>query len=270
MSTRSSGLIRLESNPDQALKDLLRGGEEAQEVRLAIRANPSSALQILTNDNSTLTQKGRADVLDEILPEFSVAEARELLSEHFLPEQLAEVIAGRGDLPSSSILIVPMNDAIAAMLHDVQSYSQEENTDGDNLINEGAFILLRAWAYNLQDRNDWDQILKTQVIPKTTMGKGPFSLSDVLMLITLRQYPRTDIREIPGDIFEEMGINPLDAYERLQELKDEAGIPKLSTALLEKARMRLHKRKMKLEAAPQIKEQVQEAAKQAAQEVEDL
>ncbi|TAL51356.1 hypothetical protein EPN81_00155 [Patescibacteria group bacterium] len=192
----------------------LAGGNE--DVKSAAAENPGTAVAIIasvhTQGGASLPVLARA--LDNVLGLIQDRKARGLLDKHVTPEVQAEMVVVHGDLPSVIIQVADPEVIVAALESDA---AQTQEVDRGHLVSVS--FLIRAWARNAKDRNDWLALLEAEI--------GELILEDLLIAAVYFD-AREDVDEISPDMWEEVGLDPMDAYERLDELLETDELPRFS------------------------------------------
>lgn len=207
--------------PEAALARLASGTDrvDAKETRAMIRSNPAGALAVLGNKNMSLWQS--ANLLDEIVGEVpNPAVAQQLIADHLSDGYTEELLAIRGDLPSSAAEVVEADRLIGAMLRDIGV--------GELDIPARALVFM-TWSLKAKDRPDWGEILEMEI--------GVYTVMDLILLAI-----RSEFSELTADVFETHGIDCNDGRERLRELLEKrAGLYELDVEHARKALGNLRK-----------------------------
>jgi hypothetical protein len=163
MNTQDTALVTVLENNALGLKvgQLLRGvlSDDPTKKREAIAIltqNPGNALALLGfgNDALGLTVRGASDVFEEVVGAIGDAdEALELMRKHLTPDRLAELVVGRGDLPSAAALVADIDTLVAAINADMVAAKDEA---------EAVFCAM-TWAVKLVDRDDYDEIIDRKI-----------------------------------------------------------------------------------------------------------
>lgn len=101
-----------------------RDADQRQNVLALIRQNPEAALAVLGNADSDLGLSPRqsSDALDLIVETIGTdAHSKTLLTDYLSPERTAELLTGRGELPSSAAFVIDADALILAIVKDVTS-----------------------------------------------------------------------------------------------------------------------------------------------------
>ncbi len=214
--------------------------ERATEARRAVRENLSNALALLGQGrtNGDLTLAGQSRLFEEILGEIDDPDnAAELVNQNIDAEAAAEMIAVRGDLASVASTVVDADIIMAALLEDA--------TESPALLP----LLIKAWAIKLLDRSDWEELLEREI--------GKYTLLDYLIAAIA-----AEDEDPSADQWVDVGLDPNDAMERLEELRDEKTLPKFSADDAEDAMEILRERRRTFDKTPTIAEAAAAAASQ--------
>lgn len=196
-------------------------------IKGAASQSPSTVLaviaQVHTEGGANLPVLARA--LDQALGLISdPSEARRLLDQHVTHEVQAEMAAVHGDLPSVLIHVADPTVVVAAL--ELDASDVESDPSGVTSV----ALLIRAWAQNARERDDWSELLE-QVIAGT-------SLYDLLIAAVYTDAGE-DPEAVTPDMWVEAGLDPNDASERLEELLKQAELPRFSALDIAQARTRL-------------------------------
>jgi hypothetical protein len=204
MNEHSTALITVLENNALGLKvgQLLRGilSEDLATKREAIAIltqSPGNALALLGfgNDELGLTARGASDVFDEVVAAIgSAQEARELMHMHLTPDRLAELVSGRGDLPSVAANVADIDTLVAAITADMVTAQDEIE----------AFFRAMTWAVKLADRDDYDEIIERKVQDRPLRWY-------LIMAVWNDACCPEDEEEIEGiteDCFADLGLDP--------------------------------------------------------------
>ena len=163
MNTQNTALVTLIENNalglkvGQLLRNILSNDLAKKREAIAILTqNPGNALALLGlgNDELELTPRGASDVFDEMIGAVKDAEeARELMHMHLTSDRLAELVAGRGDLPSVAALVADIDTLTAAITADMVAAQDETE----------AFFRAMTWAVKLIDRDDYEEIIDRNI-----------------------------------------------------------------------------------------------------------
>ncbi|MEK7532140.1 MAG: hypothetical protein AAB579_00835 [Patescibacteria group bacterium] len=239
------------------------------EITALVRTDVRSALALLQKPPSEtgLTLKGAADVLDEVVGQFTdPREARGAMEQHLTVERRVELLAGRGDLPSSAAIVADADDVFAAMLADLEDDAGEEMNAH----------LLRAWMQEkLMDRDDYADFLNREI--------GGRSICDHLLALVYYEAEhvmrtnsakgecpsaRQVIDSITADTFDNLGMDPDEGRSALRWIV-KRGMPKeLTVEEAARAGKRLAERRRKVREAPTTVVVAQDAASETAKKIE--
>lgn len=213
-----------------------------------------------------LTLRGAADVLDEVVGQFTdPREARDAMAQHLTSERRVELLAGRGDLPSSAALVADADDVFAAMLADLEDDADEETN---------AF-LLRAWMQEkLRDREDYADFLQREVGGRTIrdhlLALVYYEAKHVMHVQSNKENDRPSarlvIKSVTDDVFDDLGIDVEEGRAALRELVRQ-GMPDLNAEAVGHAGKRLAERRRKFREAPTTVVVAQDAAAEAAEKI---
>lgn len=220
-------IVRLIGNASGRVSLMARVADDAErvaieETRAMIRSNPAGALAIIGDrKNNRLSLWQNSLFMDEIVGQIEDPEvAQQLIADHISDGYTEELLAVRGDLPSSAATVVDPYRMVGAMMRDIGI--------GEVDIAARALVFM-AWSLKAKDRSDWGEILEMEIEGLTVMD---------LILLGLR----VEYSDLTPDVFEDHGINALDGRERLRELRQErAGLDELD---VEQARTALGKLRM--------------------------
>ena len=133
------------------------GPETVAEIKKAVQANPEHALMVLASSNACgLSLRGRSQALDAVIGLIGDDEASiEMVRGQFTASALAALMCAQGaDVPSAIAMIADPEVVFAAMMDDVFHESDEGNL---------SHFLLLSWASKLKDREDWQEMLETEI-----------------------------------------------------------------------------------------------------------
>lgn len=285
-----------QENAENLFREVLRRGCARNDILAVIADEPQAALARL-NDTRALTTKGSADMLDEIVGQISDSEhARELLEQELPPARLRELLVARGDLPSSAAYVVSLEDVLQAVFSDISELMREDETDRQNVVQviqressdgwsteestefddeeRGSFVVveldinspaplyaLRAWAYKLKDRDDYEEFLSASV--------GGFSILQCVLLALWHDAgcPSAVDNSLNIGALDDLSIDHGTAEEAMRDLF-ESGPPAFSRAEIEDARLQLAKRRQAREQAPSLVEETRDQAARVADELD--
>lgn len=242
-----------------------------ERVTALVQSDVRGALALLQKPSTEtgLTVKGAADVLDEVVGQFTdPREAREAMEQHLTPERRVELLAGRGDLPSSAALVADANDVFAAMLEDLADDDIGEDTN---------VFLLRAWMQEkFRDRSDYADFLQREV--------GGRTIRDHLLALIyyeaeyVARIQRGDdvrtplvsrvVESVTDDVFDDIGMDAEEGRQALRTLAEERMLPRWDVAAAARAGERLAARRRKVREAPTTVVTAQDAAAEAAGKIE--
>lgn len=211
----------------------LAGGDK--NIKAAAAQNPSTALAVIASvhNQGGINLPVLARALDNTLGLIAdPAAARELLDAHLTSELQAEMIAVRGDLPSVMVLIVDPEVVVAALELDTAGVEEDPSTT------VSIALLILAWALNAKDREDWHELLQQEI--------GGATLRDLLIAAVYMDV-REKIEEITPDMWVDVGLDSIDATDRLQELLNEDSLPNFSNLDVASARKRLRELRLTFE-----------------------
>jgi len=115
-----------QSTAEHLFKQVLNHGKGRQDILAAISDAPSAALARL-NATQSLTNKGAADILDEIVGQIpSEEEARLLMEQTITTERLRLLLQARGDLPSSAAYVASLDTIAQAIMTDMIQQMRED------------------------------------------------------------------------------------------------------------------------------------------------
>ncbi len=285
-----------QAKAEKHFREVLRRGSGRSDILAVIADEPQAALARL-NETRALTDKGSADMLDEIVGQIpDTARARELLEQELPAARLHKLLAARGDLASSAAYVVSLEDILHAVFSDISELMHEDEADRQNFVQvihressdgwtseeslefddeEGdasavveldinspaPLYALRAWAYKLKDREDYEEFLGANM--------GGFSLLQCILLAVWHDTGCPEIVDhcLDAHTLDELGIDHDTANEAMLELF-EAGPPSFSRAEIEDARLQIAKRRKAREEAPSLTEETRDQAARVAEELD--
>ncbi len=143
---------------DTLEKTLSEDANLKAEALSTLRHDPVRALQLLQSPvDSGLSTHGAALVLDEVAAVLPADEAADILAHNMSPARLAELMAERGDLGSTVVLLANRQIVIQALMSDLE--------DGKSV---DVAVRLKYWAQKLKDREDWEEFLE-EIIGEETV-----------------------------------------------------------------------------------------------------
>lgn len=279
-------------------REVLNRGEGRANVLAVFADQPSAALARL-NDTKALTDRGAADILDEVVGQVPDAErARELMEQELPPERLRQLLLARGDLVSTAAYIVSLEDIVQVVMLDmIEQMKDDEDTthltaremsaseisieeideahghyeDEGNQLGPSSsydlefnspmplFVILN-WAHKIKDRADYPEFLDTHL--------GGYTAKQLIALALWSNAGcPTEVSDMPMGSFDEVGIDVDEAEELLTELLDFSP-PRFSRGEIEDARMSLAKRRQAQATAPTLVDQARDAAEQVKDELD--
>ena len=132
MSTEHNQIVLKREMQDPATAGLVlrklidrRDAAGRKEVMDLVKADPPLALAALQHGDDVLglTSRGSADVAEEIIGAIGDdAKAREHVGQNLTSDRVAELLMGRGDLPSALVDIATVAQLIEAMRQDIAPY----------------------------------------------------------------------------------------------------------------------------------------------------
>lgn len=219
--------------------------QRADEARESIHANPSYALTLVDQGRTSgsLSLFVQSRMVEEILGEVSdLSVAREILEMNMSSEATAEILGVRADLPSVLAQLASPEVIIAALLEDVQSGHSPRKKDETTLGFAEIALTLMAWAENLKERPDWEELLDHQV-----GSEGNYTLRNCLLAAVL--YEAGKMEDLTPGHFEDLGLDPDEALAQLVELVEVDGLPKLTDDDVAEAQKRLRAKRQEFEGA---------------------
>ena len=231
--------------------DIFMGGRADQrELRALVRRDPVGAIQ-------HVQANGDAEMLDVVIGAIGNDRvSAELIEAHMVPELVVELIASRAELDSAAALIVKKELLIQALGENINP--EENGGTGYNLY------FLRSWALRTKDRRDWDKILKLEVAGRTVFDwliyacwviaeqpdlESLFFLADAehdgdsLETEDLDDESSAEEAELAStdrqrlqSMFNSLGLDPIEAEERLRELDEAEELHRFSEEDLLEAR----------------------------------
>ena len=243
-------------------------------MRQAVRDDPKSALALISlpGEQSGLTNVGRGRVLDFVMAEFPDPEqAREMVEQAILHEDRVAILAAHGDLPHAAADVLSLDDVIAAMLHEVEDVKESRHlTEDDYYLS----VMLRcgivkAWAFKLKDREDYEELLnrpidgdltiRDMVLISIATENGVYGEEVMVMLDEDDPEPFGD--ELTNDMFENLGINPEEGRERLVTLFKERVLDEITEDMIHMAKATIAEAHRIVDETPSVTRDVaQEAA----------
>lgn len=247
-----NAIVKRLENPETAgeiFRTVLRKGHsQRSEVLAAITQNPMTALAALQHGHEALglNERGAADVLEVVLEQtaehYGEEMATQLMAMHLTSDRLAELLNGRGDLPSMSADLAPLEVVVEAVKEDMGA------------LDARALLTLRAWAMKLKDRADYPVFLQHQVPDGTTFKQ-------ILLYALALEAGSSDI---PGDLFEQVGLDPVEEQNLFEALAEEDDFPEFDEEEVAHAQASVAQRHEELERQKRKNE-----AQQAADDVAD-
>lgn len=211
----------------------LAGGDSS--IKAAAAQNPSMALEVIATvyilGGASLPVLARA--LDNTLGLIAdPVEACKLLDDHLTQEAQAEMVAIHGDRLSVVVQVADPAVIVAALEFDA---APEFDADGQKKrVLVSASLLVLAWAQNVSNRTDWEEILQQEI--------GETNLRDLLIAAVyasrLQGADEAGLGISP-DQWDDVGLEPTDASDRLQELIASDVLPRFSSLDEAAARKRL-------------------------------
>jgi len=291
-----------QAKAEKHFREVLNRGEGRADVLAVIAEQPSAALARL-NDTKALTDRGAADILDEIVGQVPDGDrARELLEQELPPERLRQLLLARGDLPSSAAYVVSLEDIVRVVLADMEELMKSEDEDGKrvrvieresssnhlslkevpdpenddqfddepdskaislDIDSPGPLYVLLGWAHKLKDRSDYQEFLQT--------GLGNYTVLQCILLALWHDAGCPDAEsgddQVSGMAVDELNLDVTEAREALHELFA-YGPPVFSRAEIEDARQNLSRRRKAQAAAPTMVDEARDAAEQAKDELD--
>lgn len=247
------------------------------EIRALVLTNPITALERLRHPGeSGLTRMGEANVLDEVVGTFSdPAAARRVLDANLTRERQVELIATRGDLPSSAALVVDQNVVFEALLRELTEEIGEYRSALEDAIEDDIPVeptrvesfVIRAWALKYRDRDDWAELLLRSVGGLTVRehlviaiwnDAGCPQVFDEPPVSHGEEDERHDDEEDDGapharltdDQFDAVGLDPEEARETLALLIAQGRATQLSRDEVDDAKLGIAERRRERETAP--------------------
>lgn len=246
-------------------------------IRALVRTSPVSALELLRRPGeSSLTRMGEANLLDEVVGRYEdPAVAREVIDNHLTRERQIELIAARGDLPSSAALVVDQDVVFEALLRELADDLGEEHPNPVEADLENGVVtrheqvdpfVIRAWAFKYHERHDWPELLLRLV--------GEFTVREHLVIAiwndagcpeVFDEPPATadddyECDDDPGDdesyvrltddLFEAVGLDSDGARTTLSSLIGEERAMHLSRGAIDEAKRGIAERRRERETAP--------------------
>lgn len=211
-------------NPRALIAGLL-GGDST--IKSLVSHDPGTALALVADcEDRQLSIPMRAQAIDEVLGLISDPEkARRVLNDHVVPSSQAELVAAHGDLYSVILQVADQEVVLAALAQDAGDDHQV-----------GAALLIRAWAQNLKDREDYDELLQMEV--------GEYTLYNLLLAAI-----RSESRSPTPDMWEGVGLDPFEAQQDFEELLASGRLPNINEIDVELARRNLRERGRVFESA---------------------
>jgi len=246
-------------------------------IRALVRTSPVSALELLRRPGeSSLTRMGEANLLDEVVGRYEdPAVAREVIDNHLTRERQIELIAARGDLPSSAALVVDQDVVFEALLRELADDLGEEHPNPVEADLENGVVtrheqvdpfVIRAWAVKYHERDDWEELLLRSV--------GGLTVCEHLLVAIWNDADCPQVFDEPpvaghgegedddgdeededdasltADIFSAVGLDPEEARETLTLLIEQGRAVHLSRAQIDEAKRGIAERRRERETAP--------------------
>lgn len=262
MTRNAIELRTLFADPQSAgkeLRTLLAQRKGHEDIRALIRYEPGTALAALQMGDVELglSSKASADVLESVVEIVdNDRTVRELMQLHLTADRRAELLAGRGDLPSAAVMLATPDDLIRAVRLDMNEESasagpeyvevrtevaDDEDSDDDDegsapsdddegaeaepaprassanpdpLTNARALLAARAWARKIRDREDYEAVLGLPLVGRRSLR------SYVISAVWYEAGRPSDLDEVTGDLFTDVGIDPAAGRDELRRLLD--------------------------------------------------
>jgi hypothetical protein len=285
-------------------RTVLNRGAGRADVLAVFAEQPSAALARL-NDTKALTDRGAADILDEVVGQVPNSErARELLEQELPPERLRTLLLARGDLPSSAAYIVSLSDLVHVVLNDLIE-TMRDDEEGAH-VTQVALREVRLEEMSIEeiDANNERAADETEnsspssqpniyqmeinsPMPLYVMLNWAYKLKDredfpefletqlgaysVKQIVALALWHNSgcplDLSEMAFESFDDLGINPDEAESILTDLL-ESNPPTFSRGEIEDARLGLTKRRQTQAAAPTLVDKAREEAEKLAEDLD--
>lgn len=268
--------LMLRNGGEDAAKVLSKALDKDSTAIAALGSAPAYALALIANHTDMgLTLRGAADCLDLVVEQVEVGEVRALLEGNLTDDQRAELLGGRSDLFSSAVHLASIPDVIRAIGFDIGETFSETDPTG-----EGASLAVRAWAYKLKDREDFNEILNAEI--------GGRSVREHLLTNIYFEHiygqPVTDeldevddpngepdsisvtVHDLSPSIFDDLGLDPDEDREVLLQLIEDNEFEDFDFEELQAARIERSNR----HAAVETMEKTTNAAQSAASVADDL
>lgn len=246
------------------------------EIRALVWANPVSALERLRRSGEAgLTRMGEASMLDEVVGQYAdPAIARSVINENLTRERQIELVAARGDLPSSAAFVVDPEVVFEALLRELkenvgESDRAEDDFGGDTIVGHpeaDPFVIL-AWAHKYRERDDWTELLDRVI--------GEYTVRDHLLIAIWNDAGCPQVFDEPpeatshgegddeddgedegphgrltDDLFDVVGLDSDEARNALSALISDGRAMRLSREAIDEAKSAIAERRRLRETAP--------------------
>jgi hypothetical protein len=183
-----------------AFADLMARDEE---TRLSVRQNPTVALIRAVAPETGLSIMAQSRVVEAIVDEAvegvggDEGVARMLL-DHLTPDQIAEFLVSKGDLPSTMVNIIPAEILLLAIAKDQRDLKREENKALQMLS-------LQAWIEKIEEHPDGAKIkreLRKQLKQGDKLSKlKPSDLDRArAMLIRRQKSKQGEVQQVEAEL----------------------------------------------------------------------
>jgi hypothetical protein len=149
-----------------------------------------------------------AKLLDDVVAEIDdVSQAYALMIVHMTPARMVELLAEREELSSAAILTCPFETVVDTLVFYFQKHGAEE-THHDALL---------RWMMKLTEHGDFMDILEQPI--------GDATVIEHACAAVWAESGSVDM--MTADRFEQIGINPEDAFDILSDMFTDGKFPKL-------------------------------------------
>ena len=166
------------------LRTLLTKREGHEDVRALIKHEPGTALAALQLGDVELglAPKASADVLEDVIAIVdNDRSVQELMQLHLTPDRRAELLAGRGDLPSAAVMLAAPDDLIRAVRLDMNEESASAGPEYVEVRTEVADDDSDEDDEDALERSDDDEDAEEPVSTASPTSPDPFTNARALL-----------------------------------------------------------------------------------------
>jgi len=295
-----------QAKAEKHFREVLKHGANRPDILAVFAEQPSAALARL-NDTKALTDRGAADILDEVVGQVpNNARARELLEQELPPERLRQLLLARGDLYSSAAYVVSLTDIVQVVLADMgEQMAGDENEEQPAQVIEREIsetdLSIEDRAFARERQADMDEHLIPPSAPQKIQldidspaplyilldwahklkdrddyeeflatNLGRYSILQCILLALWHEARCPDISEneiLESGVLDNAGLDTEEANDALRDLFA-SGAPIFSRAEIEDARFNLSKRRKEQKQAPTMVDEARDVAAQVKDELD--